>query len=79
MINRPSARIWTNLIKDSISISSDSSDGYQQSSDSAPGNGGTVADEETDTDDIQVIEKPQRKRVRGMYHNIPPEESRQLK
>ena len=70
MFNYSPTQIWTNLIKDSISTSSDSSDAYQQSSDSAPGNSITVADEETDTDDVQVIEKPPRKRVRGMYYNF---------
>ena len=57
-------------IEDSISVSSDSSEEYQESSDSALANGIVAVDEDTDTDDIQVIEKPQKKRIRSMHYSF---------
>ena len=53
-------------IEDSISISSESSEASQEGSDSAPGDAAPVCDQETDTDDIKLIEKPPKKRIRGM-------------
>jgi hypothetical protein len=58
----------TDVIEDSISVSSDSSEASPESSDHAPGKGATSEEnEDTDADDIKIIERPRKKRVRGMY------------
>jgi len=54
-------------LQESISVSSDSSEVSQDVSDYAPKDITTVGDdEETDTDDVKIIDKRPKKRTRGM-------------
>jgi hypothetical protein len=55
-------------IEDSISVSSNSPSISQQSPGSSADNSVVAEDdEETDTDEVQVVEKPKKKRARGMF------------
>lgn len=58
----------TDTAEDSISVSSDSSEELQESSDRGAT---TEENEDTDADDLKIMEKPRRKRIRGMYQIFP--------
>jgi hypothetical protein len=49
-----------------MSVSSDSSESPQEGSDYTPDDGPATV-EETDTEDVEIVEKPQKKHVCGMY------------
>lgn len=66
-------------LKDSISVSSDSSEAVQGGSDYVPEDIVIVPDAKetmTDTDDVKIIEKPPKKRIRSwsLFH-LPSENS----
>ena len=54
------------LLKDLISVSSDSSEAFQEGSDYTPRDTVAASDEETETD-VEIIEKPPKKRIRGFF------------
>lgn len=59
-----------NLVIESISVSSHSSEASNEGSDYTPGDTAAMGGEETDSDGIKLIEKPVKKRPRGMCPNL---------
>ena len=67
-IPQPEHRL--NFIVESISISSHSSEASYKGSNYTPGDTAAMGGEETNSDDIKLIEKPVKKWPRGMCPNL---------